>query len=123
MTTEDLMWIVGFYEGEGSCGFYPTGRGYYKLLVRITQLEPDVLLYIQETLGCGRVRERANGTTKAGIAKRVNFWICESRVARIFLNLILPHVKSPYKRRQIETALLKDKTDSLGRKNVSINAL
>jgi hypothetical protein len=110
MNKEDLLWIVGFYEGEGSCGFYPTGRGYYKLLVRITQLEPDVLVYIQKTLGYGRVREHPNGVTKAGEAKRVSIWICESKVARTFLTQILPFVKSPYKRRQIEKALASDRT-------------
>lgn len=63
MNREMLAWAAGFFDGEGSMGFYDSfsnyrGRRYgtKKLILQVTQKEPDILYRLATVLDCGVVR-------------------------------------------------------------------
>lgn len=103
MTKEDLVWLTGFYEGEGTCGFYqarkPTKRGYFpkKLGLSIGQNEREVLEKVRDLVGYGYVSTRQTGH---------HVYSCSGTKAHDLLQLLLPLMKSNYKRGQAEKAVL-----------------
>lgn len=124
MTKLELTWIAGFYEGEGSAGFYRINRNRghklyksYRLMVGISQIEKSILTWIKNTVEMGSI-----GTWKNN--KRNQYgWKCKpiyrfclaNDMARRFLKLILPYMKAKHKIKQAKEALAKDKKYILGR--------
>ena len=116
MTSIDLAYITGFWEGEGTafCGRYTASNKtrfgdkkwyQYRLTVAIAQKDKSPLLWIQRKLGYGNIYKNFN--RKKGTGSYVlTFW---SINARKFLRSILPLCKSKYKIWQIKRALKRDK--------------
>lgn len=103
MSTEDLAWLTGFYEGEGTCGFYsaktPTKRGHFpkRLTMSIGQRERAVLDTIQTIVGYGYVWDR----TKT----EFSVFGCSGTKAYELLRAMRPYMRAPYKIAQVERAL------------------
>lgn len=103
MNPQNLAWLAGFYEGEGTCGFYtsktPTKRGYFpnRISMSIGQNERAVLEKCKKIIGFGCVSTR----TKSGYSS----YGCSGTQAVILLSAIRPYLKSVYKRGQIDKAL------------------
>lgn len=117
MTREDLAWLTGFYEGEGTCGFYtaktPTKRGYFtkKLTMAIGQNERAVLEKVRDLVGYGYVWTRKGGVHSC--------YGVEGTKAFLLLSTMLPLMKSNYKREQVESAIRRwQLRDSESRSNV-----
>lgn len=100
----DLLWTVGFLEGEGHFGMFSTKYGIYAHIT-VTQKDRTPLDYLQEVYGgyiypCGKWKGwqwRLNGDSAIRMMERV-----------------LPHVKSISKRRQIEDVLLRNLVEREG---------
>lgn len=61
MNREQLAWVAGFFDGEGSLGFYDTAtaRGLYrskKLILQVSQKDPSLLYRVVSVVGFGKVR-------------------------------------------------------------------
>ena len=113
MTHSELIWLVGFYEGEGSCGCYrktsysKAGEKYVyphgSLTVTIAQKDRQIIDWIQKKLGYGSVRIRPQKSTSLG----GSVWIwnaCHSDAYR-FLRLIRPYLKINRRKVQLAKAL------------------
>jgi flagellar assembly factor FliW len=119
VTKLELSWLVGFYEGEGSCGCYKFSHKrknkvyrYYNLSASIAQKEKQVIKLIRRLLGFGRINQlHLSGINKITMWR----WKVNNKEARKFLNLIRPHMKHPGKIRQLKNAV------SLDLKNVNPN--
>lgn len=102
MSRDFLNWCAGFYEGEGSCGFYKEKkRGTTRLVVGITQKERKVLDDIMDFFGAGsvcKIRENKPG--------EVHVFHISGHGASKFLEAILPYMRSTYKIGQVKKALL-----------------
>lgn len=98
---EYLNWIAGFYEGEGSCGFYKyERRGTYRLVVGITQKESEVLDKIREAFGFGSVSK-----IRKDRVGEVHVLHISGYAAEDFLKSIRPYIRSTRKCIQMEKAL------------------
>ena len=99
------MWIVGFFEGEGSTGCYDikVKKWRWKILTTcIAQKELYILKWIRKVLGFGYINRQNNiGFNKTYIYK----WQVSSPGSIVFLGLILPHLKSHKKIYQVNKAL------------------
>lgn len=103
MSERDLAWLTGFYEGEGTCGFYtansPTNRGYYprRLGLSIGQNERAVLEKVRDMVGYGYIYDRKGRVHSV--------YSCAGTKAYQLLILMLPLMKSNYKRGQAQKAI------------------
>jgi len=103
-----LHWLAGFFEGEGSCGCYLSQKNKkgkyktYKLQASISQKDRRILDDIKEKIGCGWISKNEYSYGK------VWHWRCDSANGRHFLNLILPYMRTPHKKKQVLSALEKD---------------
>lgn len=107
----DLAWLCGFYEGEGSCGFYvsktkrkDTNLHTRRIIMSIGQRERDVLEHIVKIVGFGHIGYQANAQN---IGRPSNRYECSGDRAVQLLKRLLPHMKSPYKISQVQNALHK----------------
>lgn len=118
MTIENLAWAAGFWEGEGTCGYYTVRRkrrnGKYttnsRLTVTISQVDPTPLQKLAKLFDTGNVRCHSN-ISPISPKGFINTWMISCRSARIFLTAILPYVVSIKKRNQIDEALKSDGYD------------
>ena len=105
--TQDIIWIAGFYEGEGSAGCYENRPNQWTLHVSLTQKERQVLDWVREQYGFGSIYCNR---------QRCHHWQCYYEDAKIFLLSILPYMKVERKIQQVELALsLADKHIKCGR--------
>lgn len=112
MTDSDLLWIVGFFEGEGSCGCYTrkevakSGKLYiYKngtLIVSICQKRKDILKWILKEVGYGSLFYSANPDS---FGHSVWTWRAASLQAEKFLLMIQPYLKSKYRIKQVNKSI------------------
>lgn len=110
----DWPWIAGFWEGEGSCGFYSSYTRGYKcshLTAHIAQKDIAPLVYIQQVVGSGKVVRYKN---PAG--RWYYLWQLTARKAESFLQRLLPYVRTKRRRTQIQNALSQDK-NTINRKH------
>ncbi len=105
MTESELMWIVGFWEGEGTAGFLKAGKQGRRLMASISQKHPDIIHWLQDTIGLGHFSKVLNQGINKGTIYR---WNASDKQARTFLRMIVPHTKSQYKRSQALKALHRD---------------
>ncbi len=113
----DKAWMAGFWEGEGTCGYYGVSRKRanlrvvtsYRLTSTISQKDRTSLDRIAKLFGFGGVRKAPNnqGFNK-GKESYIHVWMISNNCARIFLNTILPYVFGEGKRNQIINALKAD---------------
>jgi hypothetical protein len=86
-----IPYFAGFFDGEGSIGVYPNGRGSYFLRVQITQTdgyESDALMReVRETFG-------GNLSRHVSLSKR-DFWMYQvnSNLAAQLLLQIIPYLR------------------------------
>jgi len=100
MNNNDIAWISGFYEGEGSIGCYrdrirENGKEEWSLTLSITQKEPDILEYIKNKIGFGKIH-------KSG---EVHRFYCHFKEAKDFIEMIRPFMKCDKKMKQANKAL------------------
>lgn len=93
----DLAWIGGFFEGEGSIVLYQTAKGAFRGCVAVSQKDPGVLEFVQQTLAA----EGAHGTLymnegvfKDGREYHIFELRYSSRQGVNFLNIIYPYLRS-----------------------------
>jgi hypothetical protein len=113
MTNNDLLWLVGFYEGEGSCGCYrktctsKTGKLYIYpngyLSVTISQKDKQSVHWIQKQLGYGSIRMRPQQSSSLGGS--IWIWNANHRDAVKFLTMIKPYLKLNRRKVQLIKAL------------------
>ena len=79
---EDIRWLAGLYEGEGSCGVYgpyPTNAT-QRAQLSINSTDRDVLESAQRIAGCGNIsRGRSAATTEAAGIKQLWVWQVQNR--------------------------------------------
>jgi hypothetical protein len=98
---EYLNWLAGFYEGEGTTGFYKEKkRGTTRLVVGIVQKEAEVLLEMKKYFGYGSVAHLRKG--KVG---EVYVFTLSGYNAENFLKSIYPFMRSTKKTEQAKNAL------------------
>jgi hypothetical protein len=101
---EYIIWLTGFFEGEGSCGYYHHScwKG-GRLIISISQKEREVLDEIKATVGFGYVgiQNKRNGIAVA------HCYTTSMHKAEYLLRLFLPYIRSTKKRIQILTSLAK----------------
>ena len=108
--TEKLIWLAGFFEGEGT--IHITKRGY--LDIKITSADREILSFIQSFAG-GKIYEQKNGITIDGKEKKI-FRLCfYGKSGCDFLKKILPHLR--HRKKQAELAI---NFYRHGRKNIKL---
>lgn len=99
MTKKQLAWIVGFYEGEGSCwnaNHHSDGYHYKRVAVDIGQKDRTPLDFILKCVKHGSIFRSKLGH---------HSWRLVGKRAEKFLRLLLPHMKSQYKIQQARRVL------------------
>ena len=81
----DKVYIAGFFDGEGCIRGMNTERGHPSVVITIGQRDLEVLYWIQETLGMGKVRIR--------LSNHGHWRITNKKDTKKFINLILPYSK------------------------------
>lgn len=118
MESNDLAWAAGFYEGEGSCGVWGKLRWNEKakrwikpqLRVDVVQKEPEPLYKLREIFGYGSVlRDKYNV---------VYHYRTSAKLAKHFLESILPFIINPRKIEQANGAIQKYK-ESINRNDIT----
>lgn len=93
-----MFWLAGFYEGEGSCGFYENKSKKCGILVAsITQNEKEPLLRIKEILGLGNVC--------GGKSRKCYTFQVSGKGASDFLCKISPYLQTKRKKDQLNKAM------------------
>jgi len=95
-----LLWIVGFYEGEGCA----SADGHGNLSITIVQTDCALLHRIQAYLGFGVVYPRTVPKKRYKKQWILRFW---KPAGQRFARLILPHMQSMPKKRQLQRAVQK----------------
>lgn len=90
MNKEIKAYIAGFFDADGTVGRYKycaskNGKPYFRLHARITQKNPEVLCWIQNMLGYGKIYGLRDNTIY-----ELHFVY---RQAERFLNSILPYLR------------------------------
>lgn len=97
MKETELAYVAGLFDGEGSVTFgqYKAGgadsKRYPRLMVRITNNDQAVLLWVKDLFGMGRVQ--CKGPSKARIPTIGYDFVVVTASAVKFLDLIRPYVK------------------------------
>ena len=97
---QDIQWITGFYEGEGTCGVYTVNRKYKSLNLAIDQKDKKVLEHIKALTGVGNVI-----TYTSSLKGYCHKWQINAGNAYVFLKMIFPYIRSETKRLQAEKAI------------------
>lgn len=104
----ELAWLTGFYEGEGSCGFYISksprkGAGLTRRIIMcIAQKERKVLEEVLSIVGFGHIGLQSMGLKFGSTCHRYE---CSGLRAYLLLEKMLPYMRSDYKKEQAEKAL------------------
>lgn len=106
-----LIWLAGFYEGEGSCGFYVRkSDGAKALRASVWQKESQILDEIKFRFGYGNVSLNRGYDKYGGCYKyEVN---CSN--AQDFLEKLLPYMRSDRKINQAIESIDKWKNRHIG---------
>jgi len=86
---EDLIYIAGFFDGEG-CICSRLNGGNPQIHITIAQKDPFILKYIQNCFGFGKVMKIISGINKS------EYWrykICSASQVYSFLRLIIPYLR------------------------------
>src|SRR5258708_2193922 len=123
MDEKELMftpWAAGFWECEGSCGYYTARRKRAnnlisinrRLTVTISQVDRSPLDRIAESFGFGNVRKVKNISSISRTEDAyIHVWMISCKSARLFLHTIRPYVVGQVKQSQIDAALKADSND------------
>lgn len=106
-TANNWHWLAGFWDGEGSCGFYKyMVRGYKSghLIAQIAQKELYPLRRVKKISGVGTIRRYRDSHGNWHYK-----WTVTSRKAAKFLSVLKEFTGSPRRLKQIKVALQKDK--------------
>jgi len=87
---ENLHYIAGFFEGEGSAGVYRKERGEVVEEVSITQKNPIVLYWIAEIMSEALIHGHVEKPWKEGAVYRLRFSCIN---ARMFAKLLYPYLR------------------------------
>ncbi|QZE11297.1 LAGLIDADG endonuclease [Streptomyces phage Forrest] len=90
MNENDLSYIAGFFDGEG-CAYVSNpkasnGKRYPRVLAKIAQNDREVLDWIAELFGFGKVYGKGDGTANMNI-------VFASKQARKFLTAVEPYLR------------------------------
>lgn len=113
MTKNELIWLVGFFEGEGSCGAYTktcyskAGKKYVyprgSVSVNISQKDETIIRWIQKLLGYGSIQHRVN--PKSSFGKELWCWEASHNDAKRFLTMVQPYLRIDRRKKQVQEAL------------------
>ena len=83
----DLAYIAGFFDGEGCIHGWIRSKGKYPIIrITISQKRTEILYWLEETLKMGRVCIRPNN--------RCSYWIITGKKnIKKFISLVLPYCK------------------------------
>lgn len=102
----DLQYIAGFFDGEGSCSI-ATANGYAYPRIAIYQSDREVLEWMREVLGMGRIVERSP-RERTGRPKQTKprYVLSINQVAqvRLFIELIRPYSRLAHREVQFAKA-------------------
>lgn len=96
----EAAWLAGLFEGEGSVGIY---NGSYRLSIGQHERSLDVLVRVQEILGCGKIY--GPYATKTGAV--CSYQVTNKKEVIKILKLIYPYLLSR-RRDQCDLILLKE---------------
>jgi hypothetical protein len=124
--TDDLAWLAGFFDGEGSVGVYEVfkakegckqrSRGSF-LKVCIVQAVPEPLVWCKTIWG-GRLQKRKQSPKAIKNSGCVYQWDISNAKALPFLEAICPYVK--VKKSQVDLAIQFQKTK--GGRGIPLNS-
>lgn len=111
----ELIWLTGFWEGDGSCGFYDK-KGYYTsrrtgekktywykvFRMTVSQKQPYIAHWLRRKLGGGTVVKQG-GRQKYG--DKVTDWRFESEPAYELLKQMTKYMKTKHKKAQALEAI------------------
>ncbi len=107
MTVNDLAWLAGFFEGEGSVGCYRRRdkiNGHinrsFSFNVSISQKDRAILEWIKRDF-YGTISYMGH---LSSLGTHIWRWDCRSSYARRFLEAVQPYLRTRRKLRQIKTA-------------------
>lgn len=96
-----LSWLAGFYEGEGTTGFYKEARrGTTRLSASVVQKESEVLCKMKDYFKYGSVAHIRKGK----IGEVYNYTLSGYN-AEHFLKTLLPYMRSTRKMNQARNSL------------------
>lgn len=95
---DELIWIAGFYEGEGCAVCLEARKNQWSLVVSIAQKERQILDWIRNKYGFGSVLINK---------QNCHHWQCYFQEAKIFLESIIPYMRVNKKIEQVRLALEK----------------
>jgi len=90
MTRDEIIWLAGFFDGEGCVGIYVHGA--YKhlaLSVQVSQKDSSVLHWLGDNWGSS-VYDNVDDSSR-------NSWTITGKKARLFLADIVPHLRGKRK--------------------------
>lgn len=127
---DELAWMAGFFDGEGSIGIQSSrhrdkGNVFYKLYVSVGNTEKVLLEPFRERFG-GSIRvdkRKSVRTDKHDRVKDYYIWRCDARKAKYVIKQILLYLKH---QKKIEQAILglkfqNQKRKGNGRKPLSMS--
>ncbi len=100
VTTEELSYIAGFFDGEGDVGIIYTkssGWGYYQMRVHVTNTDGIVPNRLKELFGGSiSVRARCNPLHKVPYV-----WSASGNIASQFLYAIQPYLRQKWEHAEV----------------------
>lgn len=91
---EDIAWVAGFYEGEGTCGRYGN-----KYILRISSADKEPIARVARTMGFGVVRGPFNYSSKLSKKPYYCYQLHLFEYVQAFLAMVFPWL-SPRRQEQ-----------------------
>jgi hypothetical protein len=112
LSTEDLAYIAGFFDGEGSVtiheNFRPSPRGKspnHTLQVSIGNTDPQVLNWIHGIFGGSLTFRKSTKLNHRDMTQ----WVARSNGAAIFLKIIIPFLRMKNKQAEVGISFQSEK--------------
>jgi hypothetical protein len=102
MDDTDLVWFCGFYEGEGCICNDISNNMRFRVCISQNDRTP---LYLGKKRWGGVIRERTRISLTGKTCKGYE-WVMYYNDAKKFIHEIYPYMKIPYKKNQVDAAIL-----------------
>ena len=104
MTCYDLMWLAGFWEGEGWVSFSNRGKSYYKDKVYTTSAQLQVGLAQNDRTPLDWVKLYFGGGVYKN-SKKCFHWRGNGPTGQRFLKIIRPYLRLKFRQDKVDWAL------------------
>jgi hypothetical protein len=91
ISTEDLAYAAGFFDGEGCIGIWRMGNSSFTLVLNVTGTNQAAIMWWKMKFG-GRIVRVCNSHEDVRRADSWK-WFCESKKAKEMLEALLPYLK------------------------------